>query len=300
MLKPDDVTLPPNVYERVRKEAEKALRDADALGVFPTPVSEIMVAARLIEAHDDLAEEGVVARLRRKAEGALKRAATKVIGLFHASSRLVFIDRTLQLVKQTFVRLHETAHGLLPWQREMYAVVEDCQLSLDPDVADQFDREANVFASEVLFQLSSFITEARDFEFGIGIPLKLSKKYGASVYASVREYVRKHPRPCVVLVLNPPQLIEGPGFVASLRRVEVSRSFAERCGPVDWQKQFTPDDPIGAMVPLGKRRMTGKRQLALVDSAGRSHECLAEAFTQGYQVFVLVLVCGERTIRRVA
>lgn len=299
-MKPDDATLPPNVHERVRKEAEKALREAGALGVFPTPVSDIMAAARLIEAQEDLAEEGILARLRRKAEGALKSAVSKVIGLFHASSRHVFIDRTLKLVKQTFVRLHETAHGLLPWQREMYAVVEDCEMSLAPDVADQFDREANVFASEVLFQLGGFITEARDFEFGIGVPLKLSKKYGASVYASVREYVRKNPRPCAVLVLNPPELIKGDGFVATLRRVEVSRSFAETCGPVDWQERFTPDDALGAMVPLGTRKMTGKRQLALMDAAGRSHDCVAEAFTQGYQVFVLVLVSGERTIRLVA
>ncbi len=62
----------------------------------------------------------------------------------------------------------------------MYAVVEDCKLSLDPAVADQFDREANVFASEVLFQLDGFITEARDHDFGIGVPLKVGKKYGAS------------------------------------------------------------------------------------------------------------------------
>ncbi len=298
-MKPDDATLPPNVHERVRKEAEKALRDAGALGVFPTPVADILAAAKLVEADEDLAEEGLLVRLRRRASGALKKAVSKVIGLFHASTRLIFIDRSLAPSKQTFVKLHETGHGLLPWQREMYAVVEDCQLSLDPGVADQFDREANVFASEVLFQLGGFISEARDLEFGIRAPLKLSKKYGASAYASIREYVRKNPRPCAVLVLDPPQLIEGDGFVADLRRVEISQSFGAACGRIDWQKRFTPDDPLGAMVPVA-RRMTRKRQLLLVDVDGRRHECLAEGFTQGFQVFILVLLTGERTVKLVA
>lgn len=298
-MKIDDATLPPDVYLRVRKEAEKSLRDAGAFGVFPTPVADIMAAAKLGEAPDDLAEGGLLVRLRQKAEGLLKNALKKVIGLFHASSRLVFIDRSLMLVKQTFVRLHEVAHGVLPWQREMYAIVEDCEVSLDPYVADQFDREANVFASQVLFQLDGFINEARDRDFSIKVPLNLGKKYGASAYASVREYVRKNPRSCAVLVLNPPQLIAGHGFVATLRRVEVSRSFAEICGPVGWQERFTPDDPLGAMVPIG-RKMTGKRQLSLKDAGGRTHDCVAEAFTQGYQVFVLILVSGERTIKLVA
>jgi len=298
-LRPDDASLSRIDYERVKREAQKALLEAGALGTFPTPIADIMAAAKLSEAPEDLAEEGLLVRLRRKAEGALKRAVSKVIGLFHASSRLVFIDRSLFLVKQTFIKLHETAHGILPWQREMYAIVEDCQVSLDPDVADQFDREANVFATEVLFQLDGFIAEARDFAFGIGIPLKLSKKYGASAYASIREYVRKNPRPCAVLVIDPPQVTKGAGFVARLRRLEVSRSFVDTCGPVEWQQEFTPDDPLGAMIPIG-RKMTGKRHLSLLDASGKSHECVAEAFTQGYQVFVLVLVISERSIKLVA
>ena len=35
------------------------------------------------------------------------------------------------------------------------ALVEDGEQELDPDIADLFDREANVFATELLFQLEN-------------------------------------------------------------------------------------------------------------------------------------------------
>lgn len=296
-MKPDDCSLSNAQLARVRAEAKRALQEAGALGKFPTPIADIMAVANVEEVHEDVLNEGFVAKLRAKANSAgqaLKSALSKVLGLFHASEGLVFIDRTLLLVKQQFIRLHESAHGFLPWQRGMYAVVEDCEKSLDPDVADAFDREANVFASEVLFQLDTFIEEANSQSFDIFTPVRLSKKYGASVYSSVRQYVSKNHRPCVVLVLNPPELMEAAGFVATLRRVVSSESFDQRFGTPVWPTSFSPDDRIGAMVPFGKgRRASGKRNLPIKDRNGDAVECIAEAFTTGHQVFVLIHVRGE-------
>src|SRR6266550_2278547 len=127
--------------------------------------------------------------MRKKAGTALKKALGKILGVFDARARLVFIDRTLMAVKRTFVRLHETAHGFLRWQRDLYAVVEENEQTIAPEIADLFDREANAFATEVLFQLDSFSREANSEAFGILVPVRLSKKYGASIYAAVRRYV---------------------------------------------------------------------------------------------------------------
>ncbi len=288
MTKPDDSTLTQQQYAHVRKEAERLLHKADALGTFPTPVAEIMDAGKVTVAPEDVLDEGFLRTIRRKAGSALKNAVSKVIGLFDARERLVFIDRAVYFVKQTFLKLHETGHAVLPWQRDLYAVIEDSEQELDPDTADLFDREANVFATEVLFQLDGFIQEAAGQPFGIKIPLGLSKKYGASVYASMRQYVAKNPRDCIVLVLNPPELIEGDGFQAGLRRAVSSPSFQEKFGDLDWPDYFTPDDEIGAMVPVGGHRMSWPREISLVDRNGTRHKCLAEAFTNTYQVFILI------------
>lgn len=298
MTRPDDSTLSTQEYARVRQEAEKLLRAAGALGQFPTPVSVVMDAGKVTLAVEDVLNEGFVRTMRRKAGKALKSALSKVLGLFDARERLVFIDRAVQAAKQTFLKLHETAHAVLPWQRSLYAVVEDGEQELDPDIAELFDREANVFATEVLFQLDSFTREAADYDFGIRTPLKLQRKYGSSAYAAIRRYVSKNHRDCVLLVLDPPEFTDGDGFRASLRRPVASPSFKMKFGDLNWPSCFTPGDEIGAMVPVNGRRMSGARPITLVDRNGVRHECIAEAFATPYQVFVLVH--AVRTLPRTA
>jgi hypothetical protein len=158
-----------------------------------------------------------------------------------------------------------------------------------------FDREANVFATEVLFQLDSFAEEAAAHEFGIEVPLKLQRKYGSSAYAAVRQYVSKNHRDCVVLVLEPPAHADGDGFRATLRRAVASPSFRMKFD-LNWPPHFTPGDEVGAMVPAGHRRMSRARTITLVDRNGVRHECVAEAFKTPYQVFVLVH--AARTLTR--
>ncbi len=52
------------------------------------------------------------------------------------------------------------------------------------------------------------IMAAGDHPFEIRTVLGLSKNYGASVYASVRQYVSKYHHDCLALILNPPELVE--------------------------------------------------------------------------------------------
>ena len=113
MRKSDDCTLSKEQYDNIKQEAKRALEDAGAVGVFPTPVSDIMSSANVHEVHEDVLNESFVAKIRKEVGSALRQALSKVIGLFDARSRLVFIDRSLHEVKQTFIRLHETAHGYL-------------------------------------------------------------------------------------------------------------------------------------------------------------------------------------------
>ena len=274
MRKPNDSILTASQLVKVRAEAERALREGGALGVLPTPVEGIMAAANVQEVKENVLNESFVAKMRTAAGSALKSALSKVLGILQATTGLVFLDQTLMKVKKTFIRFHESAHGFLPWQRKMYAVVEDCKLTLESNVADLFDREANFFASEVLFQLDTFIEDAESREFSIWTPVRMSKEYGASIYASVRQYVSKNSRTCAVLVLNLPELIEGHGFQATLRRPIQSESFSEIFGNQQWNDVFTPDDPIGAMIPVG-RKYSGKRALSIQSRCTRRRSSTA-------------------------
>jgi hypothetical protein len=42
------------------------------------------------------------------------------------------------------------------------------------------------------------------------------------------------------------------------------------------------------MIPINGRKMSRPRNLPLIDANGDLHECVAEAFTNTYQVFILI------------
>ena len=290
---PDDSYLTPAQLAKVRAEAGRALEEAGVMGILPTPVDQVLAVAQVEEVTEDVLNEPFLAGLRRKAGKSLKQAVTKVMGVFDAVASLVFIDQLLVPVKKRFVRLHEAAHAFLPWQRPMYRVVEDCDKSIDPEAAALFDREANFFASEVLFQNDTFHNLAADKPFEIWAPIRLAKKFNASLYSSIRQYVSKSHYTCVVLVLNPPEFKATVGFKATLRRVVSSSTFARMFDDHRWPQFYTPDDQIGRLVPIGKRKSSGKQEMVLTDRNGDRHDCIAESFTQTHQVFVLIHVVNS-------
>jgi Zn-dependent peptidase ImmA (M78 family) len=196
MTLPDDSFIETQQRHAIRKHVEKALKAADAIGRYPTPVSDVMEAARISVSEEQVLDERFLKWARRKAKSGLKKALSKIIGLFDVVTRLVYIDHTIIKVKQTFLKLHETAHAVLPWQCDIYSAIEDCEKTLDPDISEVFDREANVFASDVLFQLDDFTKRVADLPLSIKVPLKYSSKYGASVYATIRRYVSTNHRAC--------------------------------------------------------------------------------------------------------
>ncbi|MGE0630326.1 MAG: hypothetical protein AB7O43_21230 [Hyphomicrobiaceae bacterium] len=116
--------------------------------------------------------------------------------------------------------------------------------------------------------------------------MKLAKKFGASIYASTREYARTHHRACVVYILEPIEMVEGEGARAEVRRIEASTPFIEMFGlPADTAVNL--DHPLGRVLPIG-RKMTRPTSLSLRDLNGDVHECVAEAFDTTWNVLILL------------
>lgn len=286
--KANDYSLEIEQQRTIRNHAEQALKNAGVFGCVPTPIEAVLEAAKVVVADEDVLDEGFLAKFRRNAGKALRRAMSKVLGVLDAAARIIYLDRSVIAVRQTFLKLHETAHAVLPWQRTMYVATEECELTISPDVSELFEREANAFASEILFHLDEFSKEANDHNFGILVPVGLAKRYKSSIYAAIRRYVTGSQRACMVLVLEPPQVCPTRGFIAKIRRDISSPEFLQSVGQLQWPDEFTPDDEIGAMVPIGGRKMSRPREITLLDRNGRRHSCLAEAFTQSHQVFILI------------
>ena len=109
MRRPDDCSLTPEEHARVRAEARRALAQVGGLGRFPTPVQDIMAAAKIQEVSDAVLDESFITKMRRKAGAALRSALGKILGLFDAHAGLVFIDRALVAVPTAVARLRATA-----------------------------------------------------------------------------------------------------------------------------------------------------------------------------------------------
>lgn len=292
MSRPDDSFLNPTQLANVRRHADCLLREAAACGRYPTPIDDIMAAAKVTVVDDEVLNETFLRRFASKAAAGLatiKSALSKVLGLFEANDRLVVIDKDIPRPRIPFVKLHEAGHGSMPHQSKIYSLMHDCEKTLDPEISDLFEREANVFASEMLFQGDIFSEQAHDRDFGVKTAIALAKQFGASNYATFRRYVTTNPCACCLVVLEPLVADENGDFKADVRRVVANSSFARLYAPENLAIPVTAQHPISALVPGGKKqRMVSPRGLALVDRNGDLRECIGETFNTGHQILILI------------
>ena len=290
MTRPDDSSLDPGDRRAVEERARRLLDRAAAWERFPTPIDDILTAARLKVASTSIFDpQAILAYLTNKTADAarwIKSAVSKVLGVYDSDESIIHIDDTVGEAKQNFLKLHETGHHELPTHRKVFRFFQDCGQTLEPEIADQFEREANNFARFALFQGDTFARCADDCEFGIRTPMKLAKKFGASVYASAREFARTNSRACVVYVLEQIEYVDGDGVQAAVRRIEPSPAFAAQFGiPAD--TVITLDHVLGRVLPVG-RKMTRPTTVSIPDLNGTKHECVAEAFDTTHNVIILL------------
>lgn len=289
-MKPDDSFLNHHDLKVIEERARHLLDRADAWERFPVPLDDLLAAANVkLAKHSLFDAANILAYLKGKAEAAavhIKAAVSKVFGLYDACDSLIHVDETVGKPKQIFLALHETGHHDIPTHKKLFRFFQDCEKTLSPEIADQFEREANNFARFALFKGDTFMSQAADCAFEIKTPIKLAKKFGASVYASAREFARTNPRACVVYVLEKIEFVNGHGAAAKVRRIEPSPKFRQQFGcPAD--EVITLDHALGDLLPIG-RRMTSPRTLSIKDRNGDTHECVAEAFDTGYNVLILL------------
>ena len=290
MTKPDDSSLQPHELVAVEERARALLDKADAWDRYPIPIDDLLDAANVsVAPHSAFDAGNLLQYLKGKTASAvttIKSAISKVRGLYDAADNIIHVDNAVVESKQTFLKLHETGHHDLPWQKKLFRFFQDCDQTLSPDIADQFEREANNFARFTLFKGDAYMHLAADYKFEIKTPIKLAKKFGSSLYASVREFARTNTRACVVYVLEPVELVPGDGFRAKVRRTEPSPKFRAEFGTPE-DSVITSNHTLGALGPIG-RKMTRPTNVMLTDKNGTQHECIGEAFDTTYNILILI------------
>lgn len=290
MTKPDDSSLEPHELAAVEARARQLLDRAAAWDRLPTPVDDIVAAAKLRVAPKGMFDPAsFLAFIKKKSAQAahsLKVALSKVLGIYDANDEIIHIDENVGPSKQSFLKLHETGHHEMPSHRKIFRLFQDCEQTLSPSIADQFEREANNFARFALFQGNSFKLRAAEMSMGVKTPMQLAKVFGASVYASAREFARSHHKACLVYVLEPIVIIPGGSVRAQVRRIEASPSFRAQFGcPTDLVVDAT--HALSRLLPIG-RKMTSPTPLVFRDKNGIDHDCLGEAFDTKHNVLLLI------------
>jgi hypothetical protein len=300
MTRPDDSLLKSHQLATVQKHADRLLREASAIGRFPTPIADLLASAKLTVVDDEDLNESVLQQFVSKTRagfkaglGVIKSALSKVWGLLDPCDGLVMIDKNTPKLKVPFIKLHETGHNSLPHQQKAYRLMQDCKQTLDPDITDLFEREANVFASEVLFQGDVFSNEAHEQSFSIKVPMKLADKYGASRYSAFRRYVTTSPHACCVVILEPPTTDSTGARSAEVRRVVMSQSFQLLYDDKVLCSKVIGSHPLLPVIPAN--RMTFNREVVFRDRNGDERLCLAEALDTKHHVLVLIRDIGPRT-----
>jgi hypothetical protein len=178
----------------IREHVIRLLRRADALGVTPTPLEQVMDVAGLLAIGEISLDESERRTLRKRFGSIVDTVVSKLRGFVHVRAREVWVQPDLHSLRKRFVTAHEIGHDVLPWQRDLFAYIDD-ESTLLPEVRIGFEREANQAAIELLAQGDALRKEADDSELTLDLLWELSSKYQISMVATARRVVEESRRP---------------------------------------------------------------------------------------------------------
>lgn len=276
----------------IEKISLDLLKQSKALDIFPTPVDKIISYSELhLENGIDLShlDQSFLSKLSGKASQKFIEAMGLVRGFIDRREKIIYLDLSQNFNRQNFIKLHEVGHDALTWQREILEYLDD-DTTLDSYTKEEFEAEANYFASITLFQHDRFENEMQRLELGIKSPMALAKQFGASIHATLRRYVECSKNRCALLVLerDPSQ----NGIISCLKRDYFqSHNFTETFGIIELQNkfgyswQFTKDYCFGK-----KYHEAGIVQLSTKNG---ETEFKYHFFNNTFNAFVFIIPKGE-------
>lgn len=273
----------------IEKIVLNALSKSNSLGVFPTPVDKIIKYADLrVNSRVDLS--AIPSAFFAKGDLLIQRGLVKLRGALDRREKVIYLDQTQSPARLNFVKLHEAGHELCGWQSKLLKILQDNDDTLDPDIDEAFEAEANLFASSALFQLNIFTDKMRELPLELNTCLHLSKLFGGSFHAAIRRYVTHSAKRCALLILNK----EKPSLYSStkltLRTYIESPTFKNEWGGIDWGQEF------GDNIPFVQDFMTNRRMLKSeldISWMGETIRCDYHYFHNGHNIFVFMFPKGE-------
>lgn len=275
--------------EEIEKVAFDLLKQSKSFGVFPTPVNQIVTYSEL-ETHESNDLVALSKNYLGRASETLKKAVRKVKGALDRKEKIIYLDPSLHISSKRFVKLHEVGHETIPWQKAYYDYLEDDELTISLEPNDEFEAEANFFASASLFQLDRFEEESNKLSLELFSAIELARKFGGSIHASLRRYVEKSSKRCSLIVLKNPDI---NSMSCKVRNYFQSSSFTKEFGRLSWSSSLGFNYSFVQDYVLNQRKPNRNGSFSIKLNGNEKHIFNYHYFSNSYNGFVLILPIGE-------
>lgn len=266
------------------------LVQAKALDVYPTPIERILrVAGLTTETSLDLSRIDPNYLLSPITN--LQVSLSQVRGFLDRTDKTIYVDRNMLPTRQRFVTLHEIGHEALDWQNRTLQFLDD-DSSISEFVREEFEMEANYFASTTLFQHDRFIKEMKKLGLGLKAGMDLAKKFGASNHSALRRMVDQSSERCALIVL---EKSNGKSTICKLRDYFQSTAFTETFGVIDLPPVFDKSWKFYNDFYFNRKFLdNGLISIATEDG---STNFRYHFFNNGYNVFVFLIPRADLPLR---
>src|SRR6201996_8666371 len=171
----------PGMHKAINSKVMDVLVQSDALDTFPTNVDLIVHCADLVvDGQVDLGHHKEF--FFKKLVKPLENIYIDLRGYVDRREKKIYVDHSMMDSRKNFVKLHETGHIILPWQASILNAGDNDDTLDHNYIKEEFEAEANYFASAAFFQLDRFDKEVRKYGLGVEAARVLSKTFGASIH----------------------------------------------------------------------------------------------------------------------
>ena len=229
----DSQTLTPAPISKddLEAQARRLLRDAGVLGILPTPL-DVLAETAGIKCYKNLPDtDGFLKTLTAAGQRTFIEAIQKVRGIADLREKVVYIPAGQAKPKERFAQAHEISHQIIPWHDVGHSLI-DTEITLSPEIKEEFEREANFCGADLLFQGDRFQKLARDYTASIDSVLHLADMHETSYQSTMWKFAQvQDERVCVAQYY--PRKEQGDIFGYRLWKCIGSPAFSARYANID-------------------------------------------------------------------